>query len=355
VLRALVFLLSVGEMIPMSSRTLRVTPGGISAVTWVTNDRSDEREVSRRACATGSLPSSQPFGARSHRPWSDSRHAAVLGVIHAVLYVNGPSTRGSSSHRSSRAYLVLNDDVAVSLAAEKFLGSVFDPAPPRSSSSRHHLREPRRHIEVHAAHRRPRSPAVTDRSSSRPRCRLRRSFRRPSRGRCEAPVRPCRASRRPAPLLRRGRRRVSTDGPYAETREILGGFYLLDVSDLDAALDWAARCPGSHHGGRIEVRPRSRATTSDAWAGAGSGVSGVEAVFREDRGRLLAMIGLPAGRSGSRRGVVSEASSRPGSWPVDGVPDIAAGCRHHARPQASTACRRDRRRARTRRRWGEPC
>jgi len=49
--------------------------------------------------------------------------------------------------------------------------------------------------------------------------------------------------------------RVVTDGPFAETREILGGFYLLDVADLDAALDWAARCPGSHFGGRVEVRP----------------------------------------------------------------------------------------------------
>ncbi|WP_205347071.1 YciI family protein [Pseudonocardia broussonetiae] len=49
--------------------------------------------------------------------------------------------------------------------------------------------------------------------------------------------------------------RVVTDGPFAETREILGGYYLLDVPDLDAALDWAARCPGSHNGNRIEVRP----------------------------------------------------------------------------------------------------
>lgn len=49
--------------------------------------------------------------------------------------------------------------------------------------------------------------------------------------------------------------RVVTDGPYAETREVLGGYYLLDVPDLDAALDWAARCPGSHNGNRIEVRP----------------------------------------------------------------------------------------------------
>lgn len=49
--------------------------------------------------------------------------------------------------------------------------------------------------------------------------------------------------------------RVVTDGPYAETREILGGFYLLDLPDLDAALDWAARCPGAHKGGKVEVRP----------------------------------------------------------------------------------------------------
>jgi hypothetical protein len=49
--------------------------------------------------------------------------------------------------------------------------------------------------------------------------------------------------------------RVVTDGPFAETREILGGYYLIDAPDLDAALDWAARCPGSHRGGKVEVRP----------------------------------------------------------------------------------------------------
>jgi hypothetical protein len=51
-----------------------------------------------------------------------------------------------------------------------------------------------------------------------------------------------------------GGEKVVTDGPFAETREVLGGYYLLDVPDLDAALDWAARCPGSHYG-KIEVRP----------------------------------------------------------------------------------------------------
>ena len=45
-----------------------------------------------------------------------------------------------------------------------------------------------------------------------------------------------------------------TDGPFAETKEQLGGFYMIDVPDLDAALSWAARCPGASRG-IIEVRP----------------------------------------------------------------------------------------------------
>jgi len=44
------------------------------------------------------------------------------------------------------------------------------------------------------------------------------------------------------------------NGPYAETREELGGYFLIDVPDLDAAISWAARCPGSSHG-KVEVRP----------------------------------------------------------------------------------------------------
>jgi hypothetical protein len=43
------------------------------------------------------------------------------------------------------------------------------------------------------------------------------------------------------------------DGPYADTKEQLGGYYLIDVPDLDAALSWAARCPGSSYG-IVEVR-----------------------------------------------------------------------------------------------------
>jgi hypothetical protein len=47
---------------------------------------------------------------------------------------------------------------------------------------------------------------------------------------------------------------VTTDGPYAEAKEVLGGFYLLDCADLDEALRWAAQIPGAWHG-RVEVRP----------------------------------------------------------------------------------------------------
>jgi len=45
-----------------------------------------------------------------------------------------------------------------------------------------------------------------------------------------------------------------TDGPFAETKEQLGGYYMIEVPDLDAAISWAARCPGAGHG-TIEVRP----------------------------------------------------------------------------------------------------
>jgi hypothetical protein len=53
--------------------------------------------------------------------------------------------------------------------------------------------------------------------------------------------------------LEDGRPRVQ-DGPFAETKEQLGGFIILDVPSLDAALQWAARCPAAA-AGMIEVRP----------------------------------------------------------------------------------------------------
>ena len=46
---------------------------------------------------------------------------------------------------------------------------------------------------------------------------------------------------------------ITTDGPFAETKEQLAGFYLIDVDDLDAALEWGRRVPMP--GGAVEVRP----------------------------------------------------------------------------------------------------
>ncbi len=53
--------------------------------------------------------------------------------------------------------------------------------------------------------------------------------------------------------LNGGKRHVQ-DGPYADTKEQLGGFFIVDVPDLDAALEWAARCPAAATGA-VEVRP----------------------------------------------------------------------------------------------------
>jgi hypothetical protein len=47
---------------------------------------------------------------------------------------------------------------------------------------------------------------------------------------------------------------VATDGPYAEAKEALGGYFLLDCASLDEAVDWAARIPAATYGA-VEVRP----------------------------------------------------------------------------------------------------
>ena len=49
-------------------------------------------------------------------------------------------------------------------------------------------------------------------------------------------------------------RTIATDGPFAETKETLGGFYLVEAADLDEAIAYAAMIPGARHGS-IEVRP----------------------------------------------------------------------------------------------------
>jgi hypothetical protein len=48
---------------------------------------------------------------------------------------------------------------------------------------------------------------------------------------------------------------LTTDGPFPETKEALGGYYMLEADDLDAAIELAARIPAARMGGAVEVRP----------------------------------------------------------------------------------------------------
>jgi hypothetical protein len=52
----------------------------------------------------------------------------------------------------------------------------------------------------------------------------------------------------------RDKKAVVLSGPYADTQEQLGGYYIIDVPNLDEAIDWAAKCP-SARAGSIEIRP----------------------------------------------------------------------------------------------------
>jgi hypothetical protein len=60
-------------------------------------------------------------------------------------------------------------------------------------------------------------------------------------------------------LRMRDGKRLVQDGPYADTKEQLGGFILLELPTLDAALDWAARCPAAEYGA-VELRPAADLT-----------------------------------------------------------------------------------------------
>lgn len=65
--------------------------------------------------------------------------------------------------------------------------------------------------------------------------------------------------------LRDGKRRVQ-DGPYADTKEQLAGFIILELPSVDAALEWAARCPGASIGA-VEVRPLAKEALQKGFTG----------------------------------------------------------------------------------------
>jgi hypothetical protein len=64
--------------------------------------------------------------------------------------------------------------------------------------------------------------------------------------------------------LDNGKLRVQ-DGPYADTKEQIGGTFVIDVPDLDAALAWAEQCPAAHWG-TIEIRPSAVRFVDGTWA-----------------------------------------------------------------------------------------
>lgn len=58
-------------------------------------------------------------------------------------------------------------------------------------------------------------------------------------------------------VARRGGRPIIHDGPFADTKDQLGGFFVIEVADLDAALVWAERCPAAETG-KVEIRPTAK-------------------------------------------------------------------------------------------------
>jgi hypothetical protein len=59
------------------------------------------------------------------------------------------------------------------------------------------------------------------------------------------------------------------DGPFADTKEQLGGTIVIDVPDLDAALEWAGRAPALDWGGAVEIRPGATHTVDGVWTANG--------------------------------------------------------------------------------------
>ncbi len=118
------------------------------------------------------------------------------------------------------------------------------------------------------------------------------------------------------------------DGPYVETKEQLGGYFLIDVPDLDAALSWAARCPGASHG-VVEVRPiwadvavsamRRRGRPSIARETA-------EAVARRSYGKLVAFLAARTRDVAGAEDALSDAfAAALADWPASGIPREPGG------------------------------
>ena len=104
-----------------------------------------------------------------------------------------------------------------------------------------------------------------------------------------------------------------TDGPYAETKEQMGGFWIIEAPDLDAALDWAAKAAAACEG-PVEVRPDGRCLTRS------------RTIFRREAGRCTATLIRVLGDIDLAEDAVAEAFAIAAErWPIDGVPPNPGG------------------------------
>ena len=136
-------------------------------------------------------------------------------------------------------------------------------------------------------------------------------------------------------------RTITTDGPFAETKETLGGFYLVEAADLDEAIAYAAMIPGARNG-CIEVRPiwdytiaggerpgRRRRPGTDGPGRSRPSLTGsdaaheiVDRLFREEQGRAVATLIRVTGDFDLAEEAVQDAFiSALETWPSRGVPD----------------------------------
>ncbi len=107
---------------------------------------------------------------------------------------------------------------------------------------------------------------------------------------------------------------LTTDGPFAETKEILGGYYLIDVDTLDEALEWARQDP------RRDVRDDRGAPGRDRLRN-DVGIEELVRAYRDERARSIAILGRVLGDLDLAEDAVQDAFVRAAErWPRDGVP-----------------------------------
>ena len=135
---------------------------------------------------------------------------------------------------------------------------------------------------------------------------------------------------------------MTTDGPFAETKEALGGFYLIEARDLDEALELARGVPGApirldrgpaDPGAALRVMSRVRAGAR--LTGAAAAHELVDRLFREESGRAVATMIRVLGDFDLAEEAVQEAFARALEvWPVRGRAAQSRGLDHHDRAQS---------------------